>query len=141
MRNLTESGMYLAAARRWKLTRVQFAVIGTTLGILGLASIWPALLTLWNLWTTDALKSIGMVVPLVSLVLILRAWRGLGWQAEGTWWGLALLLVTTVVTLVQQQTILLLVVSPAISALGASFQSPPFSQHQPGTFTDPWVSN
>jgi exosortase J len=109
--------MYLAAARRWKLTRVQFAVIGTTLGILGLASIWPALLTLWNLWTTDALKSIGMVVPLVSLVLILRAWRGLGWQAEGTWWGLALLLVTTVVTLVQQQTILLLVVSPRWSTV------------------------
>ena len=33
-----------------------------------------------------------MAVPFVSLALVLRAWRGIGWRAEGTWWGLPLLL-------------------------------------------------
>lgn len=117
MRNLAESGMHLADARRWKLTRVQFAAIGTTLGLLGLASIWPALLTLWNLWTTDALKSIGMMVPLVSLVLILRAWRGLGWEVDGTWWGFVVLMVTVTVVWVREHAILILVVSPSWSTV------------------------
>src|ERR1035437_3703054 len=94
------------------LSRVQFAALGTTLGILGLASIWPALLTLWNLWTTDALKSIGMMVPLVSLVLILRAWCGLDWEADGTWWGFVVLMVTATVVWVREHAILILVVSP-----------------------------
>src|ERR1035437_2139768 len=76
------------------LSRVQFAALGTTLAVLGLSTIWPTLLTLWIIWTTDALKSIGMVVPLVSLILILRAWRALGWEAEGSWWGVLLLLIS-----------------------------------------------
>jgi exosortase J len=53
-----------------------------------------------------------MVVPVVSLALILRAWRTLGWQADGSWWGLVLLLIAGVVVRVQQQSILLLVISP-----------------------------
>ena len=75
------------------------------------------MIALWNLWTTDALKSIGMVIPVVSLVLILRVWRRLGWEAEGTWWGLALLLITTVVARMQQQGILIMVVSPRWSTV------------------------
>jgi exosortase J len=94
------------------LSPVQFAAIGTALGVLGLTTIWPALLTLWTLWTTDALKSVGMVVPLVSGVLILRAWRTLGWEADGTWWGLILLLVTVSVVWLREQAILILVISP-----------------------------
>ena len=43
---------------------------------------------LWALWIGDALKSIGMFIPLVSFVLILRVWRSLGWEMEGSWWGL-----------------------------------------------------
>jgi exosortase J len=54
---------------------------------------------------------------LVSLVLILRAWGKLGWQTEGTWWGLALLLITTAVARVQQQGVLILVVSPRWSTV------------------------
>ena len=60
----------------------------------------------------DALKSIGMVVPLVSLILILRVWRGLGWCAEGTWWGLLLVLIPLVVVRVQEQAVLIMVISP-----------------------------
>lgn len=95
------------------MSPVQFAALGTALAVLGLATIWYTAVSLWTLWTTDALKSIGMVVPVVSLALILRVWRRLGWEAEGTWWGLALLLATAVVVRVQQQTILIMVISPS----------------------------
>jgi exosortase J len=64
------------------------------------------------MWTTDALKSIGMVIPWVSLILILRVWRSLGWEAEGTWWGLVLLVVTVAAVRVREHAIFLLVLSP-----------------------------
>jgi exosortase J len=64
------------------------------------------------MWTTDALKSIGMFVPLVSLVLILRVWRSLGWEMDGSWWGLAILVATAVVVQVRDRSILILVLSP-----------------------------
>jgi exosortase J len=99
------------------LSRLQFAALGTVLALLGLSTIWPALLTLWNLWTTDALKSIGMVIPLVSLILILRAWRSLGWEAEGNLWGLAVILATAGVVWVREQAILILVVTPQWSTV------------------------
>jgi exosortase J len=94
------------------LSPVRFAALETTFAVLGLVAIWPALLTLWNLWTQDALKSVGMVVPLVSLVLILRAWRSLGWRVDGTWWGLAVILATVGVVWIREQAILILVISP-----------------------------
>lgn len=70
------------------------------------------MLALWALWTTDALKSIGMFIPLVSFVLILRAWRSLGWELEGSWWGLVILVVTAIVVRVRDQAILVFVFSP-----------------------------
>ena len=91
---------------------VQYAVLSTALAVLGLSTIWPTVLSLWFLWTTDALKSIGMAIPLVSLILILRVWRKLEWETEGTWWGLALLLVAIVAAQMQARAIVILVVSP-----------------------------
>ena len=67
---------------------------------------------LWNLWTTDALKSIGMFIPLVSFVLILRTWRSLGWEMEGSWWGLVILVVTAALVHIRDQAILVFVLSP-----------------------------
>ena len=99
------------------LSPVQFAALSSTLAVLGLSTIWFTMLSLWTLWTNDALKSIGMVIPLVSFILILRVWRSLGWRAEGTWWGLALLVATVVVAHVQEQAILILVVSPRWSTV------------------------
>jgi exosortase J len=61
---------------------------------------------------TDALKSIGMFIPLVSFVLVLRVWRSLGWEMEGSWWGLVLLVVTAIVVHVRDQSILVFVFSP-----------------------------
>ena len=82
------------------------------LAILGVTTIWSAATSLWSLWTTDALKSIGMIIPLVSFLLILRAWRSLGWEMDGSWWGFALLLVTAIVVKMREQTVMVLVFSP-----------------------------
>jgi exosortase J len=94
------------------LSPMQIAGIAAAFAVLGLSTIWPTVVSLWQLWTTDALKSIGMAIPLVSFVLILRAWRTLGWEMEGTWWGLALLVFTAAAVRVREQAVLVLVVSP-----------------------------
>jgi exosortase J len=107
-----DSDIHVQAAGRWDLSPVRFAVLAMVLAVLGASAIWPAILTLWSLWTTDGLKSIGMVVPVVSVVLIVRAWRRIGWRAEGTWWGFALIALTAVVVLVREQALLILVISP-----------------------------
>jgi exosortase J len=60
------------------------------LGFAGLLVLAGVLL--WPLWTNDALRSIGMYFPVVSVILILRVWRQLGWERRGTWWGLLPLL-------------------------------------------------
>ncbi|HXE07804.1 MAG TPA: exosortase J [Acidobacteriaceae bacterium] len=88
------------------------AVVSVAVAILGLSIIAPSAITLWGLWTTDALKSVGMVVPVVSLALILRAWKGIGWRAEGTWWGLLLLLAALLGTWVEGGANLVLMLSP-----------------------------
>lgn len=107
-----DSEIRAEVAPRGGLSPAQFAVVATTLAVLGLSSIWITVLSLWAMWITDPLKSIGMVIPLVSLILILRVWKGLGWEAEGTWWGLALLLIVMVVARVEEQSIIIMVVSP-----------------------------
>lgn len=43
---------------------------------------------LWTIWTSDPLRSIGMLIPPASIVLTLRVWRQYGWQMRGSWWGL-----------------------------------------------------
>src|ERR1700733_1492735 len=82
------------------------ATLAAVLAVLGLTTIWSTVMALWSLWMNDALKSIGMLIPLVSFVLILRVWRSLGWEMEGSWWGLFLLVVTTVAVHVRDQAIM-----------------------------------
>ena len=88
------------------------AGLAALLAVLGLATIWSSVVLLWFLWTTDALKSIGMVVPVVSFLLILRVWRSLGWELYGSWWGFILLLVTTILVQFRERAVILLVLSP-----------------------------
>src|ERR1700722_3265046 len=90
----------------------QAAGLAALLAVLGLSAVWPTAVLLWDLWTQDALKSIGMFIPLISFVLVLRAWRSLGWEMDGSWWGLVILVVTTVAVHVRDQSILVLVLSP-----------------------------
>jgi exosortase J len=71
------------AAQRGLLTLVGIAALG------GLWCFRLQLAVLYHLWTTDALRSIGMLIPPLSAVLALRAWRRHDWAAGGSWWGLA----------------------------------------------------
>src|ERR1700735_2137647 len=93
--------------------RAQHAAgLAALLAVLGLTTIWSTVNALWTLWTMDALKSIGMFIPLVSFVLVLRAWRSLGWEMEGSWWGLVILVGTGAVVHIRDQAILVFVFSP-----------------------------
>ena len=95
-----------------RLSPPQAAGLAASLAVLGLCSIRSTLAFLWFVWTTDALKSIGMLIPVVSLVLIMRAWRSLEWEMEGSWWGLAILAVTIAAVHVRDQAILIFVLTP-----------------------------
>ncbi len=57
----------------------------------GLFAIYGTVQALLSIWQTDALKSVGLAVPFVCFALILRDWRAIGWETEGTWWGFVLL--------------------------------------------------
>jgi exosortase J len=94
------------------LSASRAAGLAAVLAVLGLSSIWSTVSTLWGMWSTDALKSIGMFIPLVSFVLILRVWRSLGWEMDGSWWGLVILVVTAAAVHVRDQAIMVFVLSP-----------------------------
>jgi exosortase J len=53
----------------------------------------------------------GMVVPLVSYLLILRAWQSLGWEAEGSWWGFAVLAASAALMFLRDQMLLIVTVN------------------------------
>ncbi len=90
-----------------------FALAAVLLAAIGLTSIWSTVLYLWALWTTDALKSIGMVIPVVSAALILRAWRNLNYEMQGSWWGAIILAVTIFAVHLREQAVLLFILTPA----------------------------
>ncbi|MEO6923520.1 MAG: exosortase J, partial [Acidobacteriaceae bacterium] len=58
------------------------------LAVAGLVLLGPTWILLWWHWTTDPLRSIGMVFFPVAIVLLLLEWRRGGWERNGTWWGL-----------------------------------------------------
>ena len=99
-------------SRSTRLSPQLAAGSATLLALLGTATIWSTLLFLWNLWVTDALKSIGMIIPIVSVVLILRVWKSLDWQMDGTWWGLGLLLLTIFAVRLRDQSVLVFMLTP-----------------------------
>jgi len=81
----------------------------------GTLAIYPTLNYLWALWLYDPLKSLGMFIPLVSVALLLRAWRNIGWEMRGTWWGLAVIALTVGAVHLRSQALLLLVLSASWS--------------------------
>ena len=93
----------------------QAAGLATLLSVAGVFAILSTGLYLYGLWTTDPLKSIGGLIPIVSFVLILRAWRALGWELEGSWWGLVLLALTVVMVHVRDHAIIEFILSPSWS--------------------------
>jgi exosortase J len=77
----------------------------------GLLTVWPSVQSLFGIWTTDDLKSMGMVVPLVSYLLILRAWRALDGETEGSWWGFAVLAASAALMFLRDQMLLIVTIN------------------------------
>ena len=77
----------------------------------GLLTIWPSVQSLFSIWTTDDLKSMGMVVPLVCYLLILRAWQSLDWETEGSWWGFAVLAGSAALMFLRDQMLLIVTIN------------------------------
>lgn len=95
-----------------RLSPPQAAGLAASLVVLGVSSIRSTVSFLWEMWMTDALKSIGMLIPLVSFILVLRAWRSLRWEMDGSWWGLVILAITIAAVHIRDQAILIFVFSP-----------------------------
>jgi exosortase J len=91
------------------------AAAAALLSVAGVFSILTTVLFLWVLWVTDPLKSIGGFIPAVSLLLILRVWRSLGWEMDGTWWGLLVLAATVAAVHLRDHAILEFILSPSWS--------------------------
>jgi exosortase J len=77
----------------------------------GLLTIWPSVQSLYSIWTTDDLKSMGMVVPLVCYLLILRAWKSLDYEIDGSWWGFAVLAGSAALMFLRDQMLLIVTIN------------------------------
>ena len=103
----------LSSRRSWiQQAPPVWAGLAACLAALGVVSIWPTAQVLYQMWMTDPLKSIGMLVPVVSFALILRTWKTLSWEFDGSWWGLALLVATMAAVRFREQSVLVLILSP-----------------------------
>jgi len=98
------------------------AVLAIALSLCGLFAIDSTCAALWAMWIDDPLKSIGGLIPLVSFLLILRVWRSLRWEMDGSAWGLAILVATIAVVHWRDQAVLEFVMSPSWSII-----LPPYS--------------
>jgi exosortase J len=68
------------------------------LAMAGCLGIYRELLVLWGFWTTDPLRSIGVLIPPASVVLTLRVWRRERWELRGTWWGIPVIAVAYILS-------------------------------------------
>jgi exosortase J len=86
-------------------------VLASLCAAAGLLTIWPSVRSLFDIWTTDDLKSMGMVVPLVCYLLILRAWKSLNWETQGSWWGFAVLAGSAALMFLRDQMLLVVTIN------------------------------
>jgi exosortase J len=91
------------------------AWLAAVLALVGILSVFSTANALWALWVTDPLKSIGGFIPVISFLLILRVWRSLDWEMNGTWWGLVLLAGTIGLVHLRDHAILEFVIGPSWS--------------------------
>jgi exosortase J len=75
----------------------------------GCLGIYRELAVLWITWTHDPLRSLGMLIPPISIFLTLRVWRQCQWEIRGTWWGLAVIGFSYFLSLLHQKIVLLAV--------------------------------
>jgi exosortase J len=97
------------------------AALASVCAVVGLLTVYDPARALVGIWLSDDLKSMGLVVPFLSFLLILRAWRSIGWATEetgasgkvtsGNWWGFAILAVTTALVFLRNQMLLIVTVN------------------------------
>ena len=83
----------------------------------GCLGIERELALLWRCWTTDPLRSIGMLIPPASIILTLRVWRQNGWELRGSWWGLVLICAAFFVSILHQSAELFFTAGSALVSL------------------------
>jgi exosortase J len=87
------------------------AAIACLCAAVGLFTVFNTVFVLLDIWQTDALKSVGLAVPFVCFALILRDWREIGWESDGSWWGFALLAALALTVYVRDQMLLIITVN------------------------------
>ena len=87
------------------------AALACLAATVGLLTIFSSVRMLWLIWRTDDLKSMGMVVPFICAALILREWRRLGWETEGSWWGFAVLAISAALMFLRDQTLFIVTIN------------------------------
>jgi exosortase J len=98
-----------------KLSLARAGLLATLLSVVGIFAVYSSVFAVWKMWTLDPLKSIGGFVPIISLILILRIWRSLSWEMDGSWWGLVILAATFALVHLRDVAIMELVLSPSWS--------------------------
>jgi exosortase J len=79
--------------------------------LVGVVMVYDSAEALYRIWQTDALKSMGMAVPFVCFALVLRAWRSIGWETRGSWWGFVILSVSSLLVFARNQMLLFVTVN------------------------------
>ena len=87
------------------------AAVACVCAVAGLFAVYSTAQALAGIWQSDALKSVGMAVPFVCAALIVRDWRNIGWESEGTWWGFVMLAAAALLVFVRDQTLLIVTVN------------------------------
>lgn len=83
----------------------------------GAIGIYRELALLWFAWTSDPLRSIGMLIPPTSILLTLRVWRQQKWELRGTWWGLLVIAFSYFLSSLRQNSVLLAVAGKVLVSL------------------------
>jgi exosortase J len=88
----------LASARPFAPSPLLWCAIAI-LAAAGCIGIGRELALLWRCWTTDPLRSIGMLIPPTSVALTLLVWRQCRWALRGAWWGLPVIALAWLISL------------------------------------------
>ena len=107
-----------------RLTHAEAALLWCAMALLaaaGCLGIQREIAELWTFWTTDPLRSIGVLIPPMSILLTLRVWRQHSWEMRGTWWGLPVIGLAFLLSVLREKMLLLVLAgSEGISFLPVS---------------------
>ena len=100
----------IVSGAKSRLARAKAPLLWCAIALLtaaGCLGIYREIAELWTYWTTDPLRSIGILIPPWSIVLTLRVWRQHGWEMRGTWWGLPVIGLAFLLSVLREKMLLL----------------------------------